>query len=294
MDAFISHSSANVKDARAIEKGLEKRGLDVWLDDSEMRRGVVLTDKLQASIRDARSVVLLWSGPASRSRWVATEWLMAIHLGRFIIPIRVDDTPLPQCMEQIVHLHEAVTAKTIEKLANDVRDAPAEPSRLTPMLAAQSPDLYKALGTIAVRQQEILDAIGAWRIDDARKRQAKLTPVLKKALKRWRLDPRLQNVSAYHLKNAYMLCHWDAIQASQGPRDDPVLKRAERRFLGTLAIDPWDPEAVNGLGSILLFRRNLDGAEFFVTAAIAEAKRRGWEYPAAEEDLALVHRYQQA
>jgi TIR domain len=292
MDAFISHSSANVEDARTIEKGLEKRGLDVWLDDSEMRRGVVLTDKLQASIRDARAVVLLWSGPASRSRWVATEWLMAVHLGRFIVPIAVDATKLPQCMEQIVYLREPVTAKTIERLADDVRDAPSEPSRLTPMLAAQSPELYKAIGTIALAQGEILDQIGKWKIEDARKRQAKLTPKVRAALKRWRLDPRLQNVSAYHLKNAYMLCHWDAIQAGQGPKDDPVLKRAERRFLGTLAIDPWDPEAVNGLGSILMFRRNLAAAEFFVTAAIEEAKRRGWEYPAAEEDLELVHRYQ--
>jgi hypothetical protein len=291
-DAFISHSSRNAAVARKIERGLEVRGLDAWLDDSEMRRGVVLTDKLQESIRDARCLLLVWSKAAARSRWVATEWLMAVHLRRFIIPMAVDDAKLPQCMEQIVHLRGNLTKQRLEQLAADVRDAPGEPSRLTPMLAAQSPELLAAIGDIAQRQQEILELIGQWRIDDARKKQAALTPRVKRALKHWRLDPRLQNVSAYHLKNAYMLCHWDAIQAGQGPRDDPVLQRAERRFLGTLSIDPWDPEAVNGLGSILLFRRNLDAAEFFVTAAIAEAKRRGWTYPDAEADLALVHHYQ--
>lgn len=293
-DAFVSHSSRNVAVARRIERGLEERGLDAWLDASEMRRGVVLTDKLQESIRDARSVLLVWSKAAARSRWVATEWLMAVHLGRFIIPFAVDDAKLPQCMEQVVHLRGSLTKQRLEQLAADVRDAPDKPSRLTPLLAAQGPQLLAAIGDIAQRQQEILDLTGQWRIADARKKQAALTPRVKRALQRWRLDPRLRTVSAYHLKNAYMLCHWDEIQAGQGPRDDPVLQRAERRFLGTLSIDPWDPEAVNGLGSILLFRRNLDAAEFFVTAAIAEAKRRGWVYPDAETDLALVHHYQRA
>jgi hypothetical protein len=53
-----------------------------------------------------------------------------------------------------------------------------------------------------------------------------------------------------------------------------------------------DPSALNGLGSILLFERELDAAEFFVLAAIQAAERKGMGgYPEAEHDLALVRRY---
>jgi hypothetical protein len=293
MDVFISHSSRNLEVARRIERELEARGLEAWLDDSELRLGVMLSDELQRSIRGARSVLLLWSKDAARSRWCQSEWLTAVHLGRFIIPVAIDRTKVPQCLENDLYLRVArVTKPVIERLARDVRAAPDTPNRLAPMLAAQGPELTAAIGRIGGAQQEILELIGAWKLADAEKRQLKLNPVVKDALRRWRLDPRLQTVVAYHLKNAYMLCHWDAIQAGQGPKDDPLLVRAERRFFRTLAIDPWDPEALNGLGSILMFRRNLDAAAFFITAAIDEAKRRGWQYPDAEQDLALVRSYQ--
>ena len=292
MDAFISHSSANVEVAKRIERELEAGGLDVWLDDSELRHGVLLSSELRRQIGQTRAVLLLWSKDAARSRWVTTEWLTAIHLGKFIVPFAIDRTRLPQCMENDLYYRvDRVTKPEIERLARDVRDAPDGPNRLTPMLAAQGPELSAAIGQIAGAQGEIGQLLGEWRVDEAKQRQLALTEVAKAALKRWRLDPQLQNLAAYHLKNAYMICHWDAVQAGRGPRD-PLLERAERRFFGTLAIDPWDPGALNGLGSILMFRRDLDAAEFFIVAAIDEAKRRGSSYPDAEGDLELVHRYQ--
>ena len=97
MDCFLSHSSANRTAAVRLEEGLEAGGLSVWLDNSEGRLGVLLANELQAAIRDARVVVLLWSSHAA-TRWIASEWLTAFHLGRFIIPCTLDETPLPQCL----------------------------------------------------------------------------------------------------------------------------------------------------------------------------------------------------
>ena len=57
------------------------------------------------------------------------------------------------------------------------------------------------------------------------------------------------------------------------------------------AIDPTDPSALNGLGSILMFRRDLDAAEFFILAAIAQADRQNMDYPEARHDLALVRQF---
>jgi Flp pilus assembly protein TadD len=73
--------------------------------------------------------------------------------------------------------------------------------------------------------------------------------------------------------------------------DDPLLAQAEQRFFETLAIDPTDPSALNGLGSILMYRRDLEAAEFFILAAIAQADRQNIDYPAAQHDLALVRRF---
>jgi Flp pilus assembly protein TadD len=67
-----------------------------------------------------------------------------------------------------------------------------------------------------------------------------------------------------------------------------VLDQAERRFFETLAIDPTDPSGLNGLGSILFFKRDLNAAEFFQRAAIDQAKQLGQEYPAAHHDLEMV------
>ena len=98
-------------------------------------------------------------------------------------------------------------------------------------------------------------------------------------------------LDGYHRKNAFLLAQWSALQAGRGPTDDPGLRAAEWRFFETVGLDPTDPESLNGLGSVLLLERELDAAEFFVRAALAEGKARGWPgYPAAEHDLGEILR----
>lgn len=187
MDAFISHSSDDIESVRPIELELEKRGLSVWLDDSDLRQGVALAGKLQESIRDSRSVVLVWSKAARGSRWVNAEWLMAIHIGRPIIAVAIDPTKVPQCLENTTYLRvKEVTPDAIDRIERDIREAPDEPDPLSPMQAAQGPELYAAIGKIAVAQQKILDLLGEWKVDQAAKRQAALDPIVWRARRRWR------------------------------------------------------------------------------------------------------------
>ena len=47
---FISHSSVNLKDAKQVEAALNAGGFDVWLDDSDIRVGVLLGKELLKAI----------------------------------------------------------------------------------------------------------------------------------------------------------------------------------------------------------------------------------------------------
>jgi hypothetical protein len=89
-----------------------------------------------------------------------------------------------------------------------------------------------------------------------------------------------------------MFKYWGAIQAGRAPKD-PLLVRSERYFFEALCVDPEDPSALNGLGSILMFERELDAAEFFQSRAIAIVKRSGGNYAAAEHDLDLILYFKQ-
>jgi TIR domain len=140
MDAFISHSSKNHARAQRLEAALEARGLDVWLDDSEIRLGVLLSEELQTSIRESGRLVLLWSRAASASRWVNSEWLMALNQDVFVLPCMLDETPLPQCLQNSVYLDlRRIDDRDIDKLARAIQEPHDGANRLAPAMRSESP-----------------------------------------------------------------------------------------------------------------------------------------------------------
>lgn len=292
MDAFISHSSKNRARAQRLETALEAEGLEVWLDDSEIRLGVLLSAELQGSIRGSRALVLLWSRAASQSRWVNSEWLMALHQDVFVLPCVLDATPLPQCLQNSVYLNlRRVDERAVQRLARAIAAAQPGPTPVAPVMRAESPELGDAIATLAQGQAAMLERLGRRELGEATELQRQLDDLTEQVVAAWPLDPMVVNLAGYHVKNEYMLRHWDALQAGRAPRDD-LLRQAERRFFETLAVDPHDPSPLNGLGSILMLQRDLDAAEFFIRTAIKAAQRRGIEhYYEAEQDLELVERF---
>ena len=97
------------------------------------------------------------------------------------------------------------------------------------------------------------------------------------------------NLAGYNEKNRYMLKHWDAIQAGTPPKNR-LLEKSEQYFFKALFANPNDYSALNGLGSVLVFSRDLAAAKFFIRRAIAVAKRAGVDYLEAKMDLALISR----
>jgi TIR domain len=290
-DAFISHASADLAAASQIEKGLEAENLDAWLDHSEIQLGVLLAGELQEAISACRVLILLWSETAAASRWVNTEWLAAHHLDRFILPCVLDDTALPQCFEHSVHLDlRRDWNAAVARLAKAVRAARVGANPLPPPMRAEPRELRETTQAIVAGQKLVTDALGRWDLDKAEEAQTMLDEFMPVALAQWPLDPIIVKLDGYHIKNGYMVRHWRALQSGRGPAD-PALERSERRFFEALWLEPTDPSGLDGLGSILMLRRDLHAAEFFFLCAVDQAERRGFAYEAPRENLATVRQF---
>ncbi len=281
---FISHASANLPVAQEVQAALKAR-FDPWLDQSDIRPGVLLGKELQQSIAASELVVLIWSRAAAASRWVAAELLTAFHLDRFIVPCVLSRDALPQFLSRSIYRDlRRKRADALTQLAEQLQRAPRSRNEFPALEPYQDPQLIQAIHSIDAKQRDLL------RLGDiaaALKLQASLDPEMHAAEERWRYDPTVLNLAGYHRKNWYMLRHWDEYSAGRFPAD-PVLEEGERFFFETLFVNPLEFSALNGLGNILMFQGELYAAEFFVERAVECARAAGVDYTEAVHDLQLI------
>jgi len=289
---FISHSSKNNAVAARLEATLRDSGFEVWLDDSNIQIGVLLGPQLLDSIRSSRCVVLLWSADAARSRWVNMEWLIAFHERRFIIPCVVEGADLPRCMQKTLHLDLGGDWDAVaDRLRRVARDPPAEGSTIAPVVrGGMPPALRTAINEINGAMTGVLGALRQRDLPAARAALADTEARLGRATESWRDHPWIATLAGYHLKNVYQVSHWDDIQAGLCP-EDPLLDDAEATFLKVLAADPTADGALNGLGNILFFKRDLDAADLFTSRAIDYGKLRRQDTRSYEHDKANIDRF---
>lgn len=285
---FISHSSATAAAAARIEQAFKTAGFDAWLDNSDLGLGVQLRPELHDNIRTSRAMVLVWSEPASRSRWVSAEILTAFHMDRYILPCATDDTALPQFFGGPVYLDmRTANDDGLQRLVKAAEDAPESANPLPPFVASPSPELVRACDRLARGQARVGDALDKRQLKAAARAQRTLDPQMADAERQWPSDLTVLNLGGYHRKNAYMVEHWEAIQAGRPPKD-PLLLDAERRFFEAALVDPTDLSAINGLASVLIFELQLDIATFFNDRALTLAQKTGMPYDAAEQDRAMI------
>jgi len=285
---FISHSSATAVAAARIERAFTAAGFETWLDNSDLGLGVQLRPELHESIRASRAMVLVWSEPASRSRWVSAEILTAFHMDRFILPCVTDDAPLPQFFGHPVYLDLRTAGDdALARLVQAAERAPASANPLPPVVEVPSPELIRARDRLVRGQARVNDALEKRQLAAAARAQKTLDAPMADAERRWRFDLTVLNLGGYHRKNAYMVEHWEEIQAGRPPQD-PQLLDAERRFFDAALVDPTDLAAINGLASVLIFELELDIAAFFNDRALALAQKAGVTYDEAEQDRAMI------
>ena len=73
-DVFLSHASEDKDEvARPLAEMLQKRGLKVWYDETELKIGDNLVGKINAGIRDSRFGILVLSNSFFNKRWTKHE-----------------------------------------------------------------------------------------------------------------------------------------------------------------------------------------------------------------------------
>ncbi|MET9389569.1 toll/interleukin-1 receptor domain-containing protein [Streptomyces sp. NPDC006624] len=107
MHAFISHNHRDKPDVKPLAARLRLLGVDVWLDSWEIRPGDSIPGKVNEALSLVDTVMVFWSANSSTSAWVNTEWEVALSRrlrdnSVRVIPIILDDTPLPPLLETIM------------------------------------------------------------------------------------------------------------------------------------------------------------------------------------------------
>lgn len=92
-DVFISYPRARRSLARHLARILTSRGYTVWLD-AELVAGRRFPNQLEAQVRAARAVVVLWCTRSVGSEWVIEEATLARDCGSYI-PVTIEPVQPP-------------------------------------------------------------------------------------------------------------------------------------------------------------------------------------------------------
>jgi TolB-like protein len=96
-DIFLSYAHNDAETARRFADAFRGEGFDVWWDD-ELRSGEVFDQTIEAALRAAKAVVVLWSPHSVNSRWVRAEATLADR-NRTLVPVTIAPCERPIIFE---------------------------------------------------------------------------------------------------------------------------------------------------------------------------------------------------
>jgi len=98
---FMSYSREDISQAEKLEKAFKAKGLTVWRDQESIYAGEAWPQAIGRGIADQDIFLLLWSKQSETSHFVEFEWNTAIALKKTIVPVFLDNTPLPPMLRAI-------------------------------------------------------------------------------------------------------------------------------------------------------------------------------------------------
>ena len=92
-DVFLSYSREDQPVTRLFAVALQQVGFSVWWDQS-LSAGQSFDTAIEAALREAKAVVVLWSKHSVQSRWVRSEATLADEYGT-LAPVMIESCALP-------------------------------------------------------------------------------------------------------------------------------------------------------------------------------------------------------
>ncbi|MCE7737342.1 MAG: TIR domain-containing protein [Candidatus Heimdallarchaeota archaeon] len=98
-DVFISFSTKNVDIAERVYQGLDNANMKTWISTRSIEVGEEYNVQILDAIDTTKIFLILISKDSVNSRHVSTELERAFSKKRHIIPVRLDDGPIPRGWE---------------------------------------------------------------------------------------------------------------------------------------------------------------------------------------------------
>lgn len=107
---FLSHSHTDKRIVLEVAQGLQAAGINVWLDDAELKLGDSLITKIERGLDSADYVAFFLSKASLRSQWARQELNVAISRqvsadrGAVILPILLEEVEIPSLLRDVMYL----------------------------------------------------------------------------------------------------------------------------------------------------------------------------------------------
>lgn len=150
--AFISYSTKDEAAVLPYEQRLKECGTSIWRDKSGLRQGQLWPMKLGEAIAEQEAMLLFWSVNAAASHFVTLEWNTALALQKSIIPVLLDDTPLPDVLKPYHGFGNIAQLKKYLRSFTPTQEQPSE-TVLTELKAARE-DAGQALDIVKQHVQQ--------------------------------------------------------------------------------------------------------------------------------------------
>lgn len=112
--AFISYSSRQQKDADALRQLLHTNEIRTWMAPYDIPAGEDYADVVNDAIQNAACIVLLLTKDSQKSTFVDKEIERALHYGKTIAPIQLDDATLNDSFSFYLCNQQIITVPTID------------------------------------------------------------------------------------------------------------------------------------------------------------------------------------
>ena len=119
---FISYARTDSKLVDAVYRKLKWFGVDVWQDVRRLNAGDKWAPELIKAIGESLAFILIVTRASAKSAWVQRECEEAKKVGARVIPVRMEEVPLPERLNSIQWLDLTAKRKPWTRLADALNE----------------------------------------------------------------------------------------------------------------------------------------------------------------------------